>query len=147
MSEGEALVHFHNCRTARDRKAATRRLWAAVREAPFEITFFAVGNISKGGDAILIRWAPPSRREQYVLIDGDYKGDFPAIRGYPPRHIDHVICSHLDQNHISGLIELLKDKSKNIGALWLTCPESLITDDVLLAPASAQERRRRSSPF
>jgi beta-lactamase superfamily II metal-dependent hydrolase len=106
----------------------------------FEITFFAVGNISKGGDAILIRWAPPSRREQYVLIDGGYKGDFPAIRGYLPRHIDHVICSHLDQDHISGLIELLKDKSKNIGALWLTCPESLITDDVLLAPHSTPRR-------
>ena len=27
MSEGRALVHFHDWRAARDRKAATRRLW------------------------------------------------------------------------------------------------------------------------
>jgi hypothetical protein len=27
MSEGGALVHFHDWRAARDRKAATRRLW------------------------------------------------------------------------------------------------------------------------
>ena len=27
MNEGEALVHFHDWRTARDRKAATHRLW------------------------------------------------------------------------------------------------------------------------
>ena len=27
MSEGGALVRFHNWRTARDRKATTRRLW------------------------------------------------------------------------------------------------------------------------
>ena len=27
MSEGEALVRFHDWRAARDRKAATRRLW------------------------------------------------------------------------------------------------------------------------
>jgi len=27
MSEGRALVHFHDWRAARDRKAVTRRLW------------------------------------------------------------------------------------------------------------------------
>jgi hypothetical protein len=27
MSEGGELVHFHDWRAARDRKAATRRLW------------------------------------------------------------------------------------------------------------------------
>jgi hypothetical protein len=34
MSEGRALGRFHNWRTARDRKAASRRLWRCRGNGP-----------------------------------------------------------------------------------------------------------------
>lgn len=85
----------------------------------FEITFFAVGKASKGGDAILFRCGHRAGEEQTTLIDGGYAGDYPQIRGYLPDLIHDVICSHYDQDHIAGLIELLRDDSKRVKSLWV----------------------------
>lgn len=112
-----------------------RKVLAMLR--PFEITLFAVGKRSKGGDAILVRWAPLDGKEQVILIDGGYASDFPLISGYLPKHIDHVVCSHLDNDHLAGLIELMKDRSRTVGTLWLTSHASLLNGSaVMLAPHS-----------
>lgn len=82
----------------------------------YEVDFLPIGEKSKGGDAILVRFgnlklAKPEQK--IVVIDGGYKSDGNKIidfvqNVYKSNVIDLVILTHPDKDHVSGLITLFE---------------------------------------
>lgn len=77
-------------------------------------------------DSILVsRWYGTSATT--VLIDGGNKDSFETVRSHLSRlkitWIDHVVCTHLHDDHARGLVELLRDQTVGIGRLWVHIPE------------------------
>lgn len=79
----------------------------------YEIDWHAVGEESKSGDAITTHWGnlySETRRERcVVVIDGGFKdtGDTIAdhiVQHYNTNHVDLVISTHPDNDHINGLL-------------------------------------------
>ncbi|MGK9274363.1 hypothetical protein KXR83_25530 [Williamsia muralis] len=95
----------------------------------FEIDLLPVGNESKGGDAIALRYGnlDGHRDEQTVIvIDGGYQDDGAALvehldRYYDTNHVDLVVSTHPDRDHIAGLSTVLTELS--VGALLMHVPE------------------------
>ncbi|WP_186418026.1 MBL fold metallo-hydrolase [Bosea sp. CS1GBMeth4] len=93
---------------------------------PYEIDFHPVGNGSKSGDAITMRYLDEtSQRWRTIVIDGGYgeTGEQLAehiISRYGTTHVDHVVSTHPDNDHISGLVPILEKLS--VGKLWLHAP-------------------------
>lgn len=93
-----------------------------------EIDFLPVGTNSKSGDAIALRYGNlrGTRDEQVVVvIDGGFKDTGAAVvahvrEHYGTAHVDIVISTHPDQDHISGLSVVLE--SLTVGELWMHCP-------------------------
>jgi beta-lactamase superfamily II metal-dependent hydrolase len=94
----------------------------------YEIDVLAVGEESKGGDAIALRYGnlAGSRAEQTVMvIDGGY-GDtghdlIDHIRmRYDTNRVDIVLSTHLDRDHISGLEPVLEEME--VGRLLMHQP-------------------------
>lgn len=86
-----------------------------------EIDMLSVGN----ADCILVSyWSGLS--VQRVLIDGGNKGDAPTVRaflrGLKIETIDHVLSTHLHDDHSGGLIELLSDETLKFGKVWCHVP-------------------------
>jgi beta-lactamase superfamily II metal-dependent hydrolase len=83
----------------------------------YEIDFLPVGDESKGGDAIALRYGNlhGSRLEQtVVVIDGGYTDDGEALvqhirEYYRTDKVDIVISTHSDQDHITGLEVVLEE--------------------------------------
>lgn len=77
----------------------------------YEIRFFQVGNASKGGDAIFIRFLDEYQRPTVIIVDGGYKETGGKIIEYMKSLnisvIDLVINTHPDIDHIAGLIRLI----------------------------------------
>ena len=83
----------------------------------YQVDFHAVektGEIgSKSGDAISIRFIEAATQAQrVVVIDGGYKGTSERVMAhmeefYKTSHIDLMISTHPDQDHINGLASLL----------------------------------------
>ncbi len=97
----------------------------------FEIDFLAVGEESSSGDAILFRYKEENGEFKIILIDGGHKksGNVETsdtilnhMRTYynNATHIDHIVCSHPDADHIGGL-EGVMDKC-TVGKLWINDP-------------------------
>jgi beta-lactamase superfamily II metal-dependent hydrolase len=103
-----------------------------------DITFFAVGESSRGGDCILLRYHNASERYKTILIDGGYRADAQKLAPLMPRQIDHVVCSHFDHDHIGGLIYLLSDQKIEFGRLWINREERIVQNQELLS-----EKNRR----
>ena len=87
----------------------------------FEIAMLSLGR----ADSLLVtRWeeGTPTR----VLVDGGRKGHAAIIREFLNSHgvtdIDHVVCTHHDTDHASGLVELIKDDTIQIGKAWMHIP-------------------------
>lgn len=101
----------------------------------YEIDFLPVGNASSSGDAIAIRYGDlfGERGDQtVVIIDGGYTDDGEVLvehvkTHYKTDHIDFVICTHPDRDHIKGLEVVLKELS--VGALLIHVPDNH-SDDV-----------------
>lgn len=95
----------------------------------YEIDFLPVGDESKGGDAIALRYGNlhGQRHEQTVIIiDGGYQDDGEALvehldRYYDTDQVDFVVSTHPDQDHITGLSVVLTELS--VGALLMHVPE------------------------
>lgn len=95
----------------------------------YEIDFLPVGNESKGGDAIALRYGNlHGRREEQtvIVIDGGYQDDGEALvehirRYYDTNHVDYVISTHPDRDHITGLSVVLTEMS--VGILLMHVPE------------------------
>jgi len=97
------------------------------------------------GDCIWIEYGKPGDRVYRVLIDGgpsaNYKRLSARLAALAPndRHFDLLIVSHIDEDHIGGLLKLLRDKSFGQGELagltfddiWFNDVRHLSEEDVL----------------
>ena len=124
--------------------------------AGYEIDFLPVGDGERSGDAIALRYG----------VDGDYTihvvdgGTTDAgeklvthITNYygAPTYIDHVVCTHGDDDHSSGLRMVIDGFV--IGTIWMNRPwlyaEEIIDlfDDDRLTVASLERRLREAYPI
>jgi beta-lactamase superfamily II metal-dependent hydrolase len=94
----------------------------------YEIDFLAVGEESKGGDAIALRYGNlhGSRAEQtVVVVDGGYSDSGKALvefvrNKYGTDEVDIVLATHPDRDHISGLETVLLELA--VGHLLMHLP-------------------------
>lgn len=90
----------------------------------FEIDFIEAGE-KNSGDAICLRYCISG--DVYIhVVDGGYTNDGDKIVDHIHRHykekrfIDHVVLTHPDGDHASGLKKVLEDL--NVGSLWMNRP-------------------------
>lgn len=110
----------------------------SIKEKGFQIDYLPVGDKSKGGDAIALRFGniDGPRHEQVVMVvDGGTKESgaalVEAIRShYNTEIVDAVVVTHPDSDHVSGLTEVLNDLQ--VGELWMHQPWEQ-SDDLQLA--------------
>lgn len=94
----------------------------------YEIDFLPVGDGGRSGDAIALRYGNLSgRRDEQVVIvvDGGFTDDGEALvdhirRYYNTDHVDVVVSTHPDQDHVCGL-KVVVDKL-SVGELWMHRP-------------------------
>ncbi len=91
----------------------------------YEIDFLPVGNGDKSGDAIAIRYG---RQDNYkvMVVDGGTKESGQELikhinKYYQTDYVDYVVNTHPDQDHASGLTEVLENLQK-VGELWIHRP-------------------------
>jgi beta-lactamase superfamily II metal-dependent hydrolase len=89
----------------------------------FEIDFLPVGKSS--GDAILVRYGNPLSGYIVHLIDGAYTDTAERIEQhiktyYGDAPIDHMILTHADDDHATGLVEVLRNHV--VHNLWMNLP-------------------------
>ncbi|MCF7864946.1 MAG: MBL fold metallo-hydrolase [Candidatus Pacebacteria bacterium] len=96
----------------------------------YEVDILAVGEESKSGDAIALRYGDfvndPSN-QKVVVIDGGFKDSGEELvkriqNEYGTNYVDVVISTHPDSDHVSGL-EVVLDKLA-VGELWMHRPWS-----------------------
>jgi len=93
----------------------------------YEIDYIPVGTGEKGGDAIAIRYgdfSSPST-QKVIVIDGGTKDSGKKLvehikKYYNTSFVDVVIASHLHNDHISGLTEVVDNLT--VGQLVVHCP-------------------------
>lgn len=95
-------------------------------ETGFEIDFLPVGENSKNGDAIVIRYGYPENYK-IIVIDGGTKTSGKALvehiqNYYNTNFVDYVINTHPDSDHATGLSVILEDLE--VGELWMHLPWS-----------------------
>ena len=102
----------------------------------FEIDLLPVGSEKKSGDCIAMRYGDlvKGKEEQTVIVvDGGYAGTWkdtlkPHLSKYynceinGKLHIDIVILSHPDLDHVSGLVEMAKDEDVEIEMIMMHRP-------------------------
>ena len=102
----------------------------------FEIDLLPVGSGKKSGDCIAMRYGDlvnGKEKQTVIVVDGGYAGTWkdtlkPFLRKYynceiyGKIHIDLVILSHPDQDHVSGLVEMAKDEDVEIGMIMMHRP-------------------------
>jgi hypothetical protein len=76
------------------------------------------------GDALLIEWGGPRARHR-MLMDagplGTYRGIHDRIAALPKRDLDVLAVSHIDGDHIEGVVRLLQDRKAlklRLGDVW-----------------------------
>jgi beta-lactamase superfamily II metal-dependent hydrolase len=89
-----------------------------------EIDFLPV-ETKKSGDAITLRYSVNGCAQQVHVVDGGFLATGEAIakhltEAYGTRHIDNVVLTHTDQDHVNGLRALLELCS--VGRLWMNRP-------------------------
>jgi beta-lactamase superfamily II metal-dependent hydrolase len=93
-----------------------------------QVEFLAVGDESKGGDAIIICLGPsngPRTDQTIIVVDGGYKQDGEKIIEmlaiwYGTTSVDVVVSTHPDHDHIAGLFPILANLT--VGELWMHRP-------------------------
>jgi beta-lactamase superfamily II metal-dependent hydrolase len=94
----------------------------------YEIDFLPVGDGSRSGDAIALRYGNllGDRSEQTVIvIDGGFTDDGEALvalitNHYGTDYVDIVVATHPEQDHIKGL-EIVLEQLR-VGQLWMHKP-------------------------
>jgi beta-lactamase superfamily II metal-dependent hydrolase len=91
----------------------------------YELDFLAVGQGERSGDAIALRYGDNGAYTIHVVDGGDEaagKALVDHIKAYygNPSFIDHVGLTHADDDHSSGLREVIN--SFAIGAIWMNRP-------------------------
>jgi len=89
----------------------------------FEIDFLPVGD--SYGDAIVIRHGEDSAGYYLHVVDGGCTDTADTIvnhinRYYPGYHINHMVVTHADNDHVCGLIGVLK--KYEVKHLWMNRP-------------------------
>lgn len=90
----------------------------------YEVDFLPVGD--SNGDAICIRYGTEQTGYKIHVVDGGYADTGQVIVNHikmyygAPTFIDHVVLTHADQDHASGLKTVLE--SFDVGALWMNRP-------------------------
>ena len=103
--------------------------------AGFEIDFFPVGEGSRSGDAIVVRFGrfDSPRDEQYVVVvDGGYASTGEALIEHlrsvvGTDRVDLMISTHPDTDHVNGLCTVIE--ALKVDALWMHLPWEH-TDDI-----------------
>lgn len=102
----------------------------------FEIDLLPVGSEKKNGDCIAMRYGDlvkGKEKQTVIIVDGGYAGTWkdtlkPFLRKYynceinGKLHIDLVVLSHPDLDHVSGLVEMAKDDEVEIGMIMMHRP-------------------------
>ena len=94
----------------------------------YEVDIIGVGQESKSGDAIAVRWGNlfgPRSEQKVVIIDGGFRDSGQDVvdhvkKYYQTDSIDAVISTHPDQDHVSGLDIVLDELS--VRELWIHKP-------------------------
>jgi beta-lactamase superfamily II metal-dependent hydrolase len=95
----------------------------------YQITYLPVGDGSKGGDAIALRFGNlrGGRRDEQVvmIIDGGTKESGAKLvdhvqNCFGTNSVDIVLATHPDSDHVSGLTEVLN--TLYVGELWMHQP-------------------------
>lgn len=87
----------------------------------FEIDMLSLGD----ADSILItKWI--GGFAERVLVDGGYASSASQVREFLRarniNYIDHLVCSHLHEDHSGGLVELVKDQTLQFSKAWMHMP-------------------------
>ena len=87
-----------------------------MRPSTYEVRFFSVGNNTKGGDAIFIRFVDENSKWRVIVIDGGYTENGDKIKDYMGElHLDTIdlmVNTHPDLDHISGLLTIMDSDIK-----------------------------------
>lgn len=89
------------------------------------------------GDCLWIEYGDPAKPYR-ILIDGGVVGTYKAIKqrilALPPdnRRFELIIISHVDRDHIEGLIRLLNDEELkfDVGDVWFNAYQHLVDPDL-----------------
>ena len=133
-----------------------------MTDKALEIDLLAVGDGTKGGDAILIRYGDlvaGGGKQTVILIDGGYKKTAPKIKEMLAKYyncknragkyvIDLMILSHPDLDHVGGLVELSKDPEIEIQQLLMQKPWEVVDindfEDGRITPNSLENRLKNA---
>jgi beta-lactamase superfamily II metal-dependent hydrolase len=91
----------------------------------YEVDFLAVGKGERSGDAIALRYEIDGNYTIHVVDGGDEASGSALvshINAYygRPWFVDHVVLTHADDDHSSGLLEVIR--SFAVGAIWMNRP-------------------------
>ncbi|MFI8083114.1 ComEC/Rec2 family competence protein [Kitasatospora sp. NPDC086009] len=93
------------------------------------------------GDALWIEWPGPGGEVHRMLVDGGpnttYRAVFDRVSALPKpdRHLDVLVVTHVDADHIEGVVRLLQDRTAlglSIGDVWFNGWPQLTQDADLL---------------
>src|SRR5713101_8751347 len=90
-----------------------------------EIEFMPVGDASKAGDAIVVRYGDVAAYE-LMIVDGGNLDSGKLLVDHIREHfgkeavVSHVVLTHADADHASGLREVLFEVT--VRNLWLNLP-------------------------
>jgi len=94
---------------------------------PYEVDFLPVGEKSKSGDAIALRFGPELTpgKQVVMVVDGGTKSSGEELVKhindfYGQNHVDHVLLTHPHDDHSSGLTVVLENMT--VGTLWMHTP-------------------------
>ena len=106
----------------------------------WEIDLLPINESKQSGDCILLRFGDlfAGKQQQNVfIIDGGFSDTAASIKEHLKKyyncyyndkyHITGMILTHPDQDHISGLVELLKDEQIKIDNLIVNAPWKTLT--------------------
>lgn len=114
-----------------------------------EIDFLAVESV-KSGDAITVRYSVNGKTVVHV-VDGGFLDTGDKVvehlkTHYQTTHVDHVVLTHTDQDHVNGLRKVLEQCT--VGCLWMNRPwlyaEELINRFETYNSVDALRRRLRT---
>ena len=95
-------------------------------QEPLTLTSIDVGR----ADALLLSYPDSSLRTHYMLIDGGTSNGWPLVKAFLESrnitYLDAIVCTHEHDDHLNGLIELLKSDigvGRAYDAGFLVCRE------------------------
>jgi beta-lactamase superfamily II metal-dependent hydrolase len=119
----------------------------------YEIDFLPVGDGSRSGDAIALRYGNlhgPRDEQTVIVIDGGFSDDGKALVDhittyYDTDQVDIVLSTHLDCDHINGLTVVVEELA--VKELWIHEPTvnkmTLALESALAKSAGRKERLTR----